>query len=187
MKFKHLFAAALACTAFYAAAQDTAKDLSPLQQANKWTLERNAVKAANSTVDINGESASALKLTYTISHKQADGSLKPGGWPYAHYVKLPAGLNDWSTGNALKLKINAQISRADAENLSFIIAIIPAKGKRVDTTVKLTPGKWIDCVIPMDKFENTQKIKDIKFFLDGSKYKHDDVLTVEIAKMQLEQ
>lgn len=185
MKMKQLFAAILAAAAFSAFAQSgTAKDLSPLLQANKWTLERAAVKAVNAAAEIDGASVQALKLTYTVNHKQKDGTIKPGGWPYANYLKLPADQNDWSSYKKLDMKIRARFNRVDEDKLPFVIAIIPAAGARVDTTVNLVQDKWIDVSIPLDKFENLQ-INDIKLFLNGTKYKHDDVLTVEIAKPQL--
>ncbi len=186
MKFKVLAATVLSSLAICTMAQETTKDLQPLLQANKWNRERNAVQVANETVEIDGTAAQTLKLTYLIDYKQKDGSLKATSWPYAQYPKLPAELNDWSPFQNLKMKIRAQFSRADAE-IPFHIAVIPTEGKRVDITEKLVAGKWIDCTLPLSKFDNPQSIKEIKFFLNSAKYNHEDVVTVEIAKLQLTQ
>ncbi len=186
MKFKVLIATVLSCLAVCTVAQETSKDLMPLLQANKWTWERNAVKVANEAVEIDGTATQALKVTYIIDYKQKDGSLKATSWPYAQYTKLPEDLGDWSQFKNLKMKIRAQFSRADAE-IPFHIAVIPTEGKRVDITEKLVSGKWIDCTLPLAKFDNPQSIKQIKFFLNSAKYNHEDVVTVEIANLQLTQ
>ncbi len=196
MKTKNFFALILACSAISATAQNTAneevKSLRPLLETNRWTIEKAFVTAEDVAANLNGKTVSAMQLTYNINHKREDGSSRPG-WPYANLRTIPAEFSDWSRFDSVEMKIHATFNRIDEEHLPFIVAIIPATGNRTETTttiygvgaLKLVRGKWVDLSIPIAKINNPQKIKEIKLFLDGSQYRQDDELVVQIADFKL--
>lgn len=202
VKIKKLLILFFICPAIYLAAQNTAtqeiKDLSPLLKANRWSLEKAFVKASDTTVEIGGQTVPALKLWYFINHRQPDGTSR-AGWPYANNRSIPAELRDWNRYDSVEMKLRGTITRIDEENLPIIVAFVPEKGNRTETSttiygvglLKLSRGKWVDLSIPIAKMNELAKtdvpvkIKEIKIFLDGSQYKHADELEVEIAKFQL--
>ncbi len=204
MKIKNLFVVLLSCSAICAVAQvkststQVTRDLSPLLKAGNWNLERKYVKAADTTVTIDGEKIPALNLSFVINHIQPDGS-SSAPWPYAQFRSIPADVRDWNEYDSVEISVCGTINRIDEINLPLLVAFVPEKGTRTDTTnningvglFRMARGKWVTLSIPIAKINEFAKItepvkiKEIKFALDGAQYRQGDELEIQIAKFQL--